>query len=311
MIKQKVIGIDDINELISCTLEVSFLCDKKCPYCYNPLLRYDGVDKRPIWNELMNVKGPLQILMLGGETTLYKESINFFNEFSLKYNNDLSKHLVYFTHGNNNPNVYKKFIGYNNDQIYMSFSYHGSETDNNLWFKNLQIVLSNNIKVVCCLLVSNNTSNWKEYKDILLKARKLGCETDINIEVNKNNIQKGNVEYYEYFKEFIYNKKTISDIVFSKNNINIKQIKRSDYFKNFPFGLSSIKKLCFNRVFKIDPNGILTAECGEGVKIDLSNNPNLLHNHMKQTAITCNSTCTGIANTLNTKLFFTKDITKI
>lgn len=306
MITMKPIGKPFIHDLVSITFETTYLCDKKCSYCYNPIPRFQGASeeaKDKVWNQIMSIKTPLQVLMLGGETTFYEKSIDYFNEFSTKYMNDTTKHMVFFTHGNNKPEVYQRFVGGKKHST-VSFSYHGDQTDLDLWFSNMKILLNNNVRVVTCLLVTENT-DWEETRQILQKVKSLGADTQVDIEIQGND-QIYNEEAMAYFDEYLYKCFKITELEFrGSDNLNIP---RDDYFQYFPKGLSA-NKVCYNKVYRITPNLDLEFECGVGNKHSLLEHD--LECLIRTHGTMCKQQCTGIASTLNTKQIFATNVKEI
>lgn len=306
MLKHQVSGLDYISELVSITFEVTYACDKSCSYCYNPLPRRNGIkdaNKKRILDELMNIDSPLQVLILGGEPTLYSPSIDFFNDFSTKYNGDEKKHITYFTHGNNKSEFYERFKG-GNHLSSVSMSFHLGQTDERLWFENMAILKKNNVNVVVCFLIQQDISQWGYCVEILNKAISMGCETDVSVEIDSNDASTNIINgYLDIFEQYKYKCFKIKNISIVKKGEKIVEFCRNEYYDIFPNGYSNIEKMCRNQVFSITPYGILGRECGVGEGIDISESPSLIHKYIKDDQLLCKSKCTGLASTLNEKVF--------
>ncbi len=306
MITQYVNHPSEWDDMISLTLEVTYLCDKKCSYCYNPAKRYDGTNKTKLWNEVLKIKKPLKVILLGGETTFYKDSINWFNEYSEKYKNDKSKRLVFFTHGNNTKEVYNKFIG-GNDRCAVGMSYHNEQTNLELYMDNVRLLRNNNVTVVVCMIVTEDKVDWEHKRNILKEVKELGCKTDICIEVNKDDCSVNcNKEYADYFKDYIYKCIVANNLIFKNKKNILLDINRNEYYLYFPNGLNKSKKICTVRNYKVNPNNFLNTECGNGTELNLNDNESKLHSYMNQQLV-CDARCTGISDTLNTKRFMSAD----
>lgn len=313
MIEYSRTGKDYLDDLTVITFEPTYLCDKKCPYCYNPIPRSSGATtelKDNVWKKIMNIDSPKHIIMLGGETTFFENSINYFNEFSTKYMNDNSYHMTYFTHGNNKPEVYQKFIG-GKKTAAVGFSYHNEQTDLILWLDNMKLLIKNNVQVVVCILIqSNYKGDWEEKKNILETVTKLGAKTQLEIEISNTSYQQNvDKEAFEYFHEYVYRCFKIKELVFK--NISTGEVEillRDDYFKHFPQGLSASKKMCKNQSFRITPDMKLSFECHLTPPIDLTTDLEEFENYIKFKYTLCKKVCTGISSTLNNKKFFESNL---
>lgn len=312
MIKQTIVGEDYIHDLISVTFEVTYACDKKCSYCYNPIPRFNGAKddvKNAVWQKLMSIKTPLQILLLGGETTFYKHTVDYWNEYVTTYMDDPTHSINLYTHGNNKPEVYEKFIG-GKKHAYLGFSYHPGQTDEELYFKNIELVRKNGVNVVVCLVTSNDKTEWPHAKSILERVTELGCQTQIEFCVKTDNSRDATADAYDYFDEYLYQCYKIKELHFTGDENLV--IYRDHYNREFVNGLSNVKKLCKNRTFSIDPNCRLTYECKVGgIGLDLSRNLDRFEEFIAPRHVNCTQQCPSIVATLNEKVFFAKTIAEI
>ena len=313
MIRQTITGTDYIHDLISITYEVTYACNFKCEYCYNPIPRYNGAktdQKDAVWKKLMEVEGPLQIIMLGGETTYYKKAVNYWNEYVTTFKDDETKSINLYTHGNNTPEVYSEFLG-GKDNAYLGFSYHPGQTNEELYFKNIELVRNNDVNVVVCLVTTTDKKDWPKAKEILSKAKALGCQTQIEFCVTTENRRNATADAYEYFEEFLYRCYKINKLHFKSSKEDL-TLCRDDYNLMFVNGLNDTKKLCTNRTFKISPELYMRYECDvNGEQVELAENIDAFDEFIKKKTVTCEQFCTGIAATLNEKVFLADTIKDI
>lgn len=313
MIKQRPLGKPFIDDMVSITYEVTYLCDKRCSYCYNPKQRCEGAStevKDRIWNKIMSLDRPLQVLLLGGETTMFEHSIDYWNEYVEKYKDDETKYMTFFTHGNNKPEVYQRFKG-GKLHAHVGMSYHAGQTDYELWISNIKILLGNNVPVVVCMVISEDKEHWAEKLKVLEEVAELGCRTDVCFEVSPvENTQQVPPETFDYFYVYFFRCIKIWELEFSGDEELT--IRRDYYFQHFPRGLSEVKKMCKNKVFKIEPNGNLVLECGQAPHVlNLNINLHDMEKFLDGCTVMCNKPCTGIASTMNVKHFFTDKIEDI
>lgn len=303
-------GKDYINDLKIITFEVTYACDKHCSYCYNPIPRYNGTctaTKDAIWKSIMDIESAKHIIMLGGETTFFENSIKYYNEYNDTYLLDDTRHMIFFTHGNNKPEVYEKFHSGKKTST-IGFSYHNEQTDNELYFSNMKLLLDNSVNVVVCILIkSQDSSDWEEKLEVLKKATALGAKTQLEIEISNSTFKQDfDSAALEYFDEYVYKCFKVKTLHFGDV-----EIKRDEYFKHFPKGLSNSKKMCRNQAFSINPEGILSYECTVGPKLDLNTDLDKFNDYIKSKFVLCSDVCTGITSTINQKTFFESDIEKI
>lgn len=298
--------------MISVTFEVTYACDKKCSYCYNPIPRFNGAKdhhKDAVWSKIMSIKSPLQVLLLGGETTLYKHTIDYWNEFVTTYADDDTHSINLYTHGNNKPEVYDQLKA-GKSKAFVGFSYHPGQTDEELYFKNIELVRSKGINVVVCVVTSTDKSTWPNTKRILERVTQLECLTQIEFCVTTDNTRDATVDAYEYFREHLYQCYKIKELHFTGDETLT--ILRDDYNREFVNGLSDVKKLCKNRTFSIDPNCILTYECRVGgAAVDLKTHMHKFDEFIAPRFVDCTQNCPSIVATLNEKVFFAKTIAEI
>lgn len=312
MIKQTISGEPYVHELISITFELTYACDKKCSYCYNPIPRYNGVKtniKDEIWQKIMSIETPLQVLLLGGETTFFKHTSEYWNEYCTKYMTDTTKHINLYTHGNNKPEEYDKYVG-GKRHAFFGFSYHPGQTDEDLYFENIKRMRARDVNIVVCLVISADKSTWTEGKEILRKVTELGCRTQIEFCVTSDNLRDATADAYEFFDAYLYKCYKIKELIFEGDEAL--RLPRDHYNRDFVAGLSDIKKFCKNRVYKITADGIMKFECDlGGQRVDLKQDINAFDRFILPKTVTCEQRCTGIASTLNEKVFFAKTIDEI
>lgn len=314
MIKQTMSGDSYIHDMVSIEFEMLYTCDKACSYCYNPIPRYFGAKtdaKEQVWKKIMGVEGPLQVILLGGESTFFKPVFSWWNEYCAKYKDDESKHLIIYTHGNNKPEVYDKFIEKGNKRCYLGFSYHPGQTDEDLYFYNIERLRNRGVNIVVCQVITDDTSTWEHNWNILKRVKDLGCDTQIEFFVSKETGKRGGlVEAQEYFSDFVYQDCHVQDLHFTGNEeLNIL---RSEYNAYFPKGLSNVHKICRNRTYLIDANCRLKYECQvNGLGVDLVNDIDGFDDFIKPKGISCKQECPSSAAVLNDKTFFANSIEEI
>lgn len=304
---------EEYKDMLSITFELSYICDKSCWYCYNPNHTHFGNDesaKDQIWSYIMNYPGPLQVLLMGGETTLYEKSIQYFNEYCLKYKNDPSKHIIYFSHGNSNLELYSKFDSYQKQEAYISLSFHSNQTKEKLWWEVLDLLkLKNNI-VACTILFPDNQKDLDFKFDLLNSLVSKKIETDIFLyQKNDEHQEFQDLKRFSKFKYISKIYKAIdflnkSEIIFSKSKEQLK------YF--LPNGLTDIKKICWNKYFVINPNGILQAECLYGPTLDLNlSTIEQFNDFVSDQKLTCSVSCTTAGLSTNKKYLFANNLKQI
>ena len=132
----------------------------------------------------------------------------------------------------------------------------------------------------------------------------MGCDTDVSIEIDKDSGDVNKIDgYLDVFGMFKYKCFKIKDISIVSGDKELVKFCRNEYYDYFPMGMSNIKKMCKNRVFTINPYGIISRECGVGDGIDISESPERMHEFMNKDNVICESVCTGLASTLNQKMF--------
>lgn len=316
MIRQSIEGVDYIHDMVSITYELTYACDKSCSYCYNPQPRFAGANlatKDKIWEKIMSVERPLQVLLLGGETTLHKHVDHYWNSYVEKFKDDTTKTMALYTHGNNKTEVYERFIG-GKEHSFLGFSYHPGQTDEDLYFKNMETVRKNGVNVVSCQVLDENKENWAYNREILKRVKELGGTTQLELCVTSENSRNTDVrEVYDYFGEYMFRCYKIKNLHFNGPTVNT-TILRDDYNLEFPNGLSSVKKTCWNKVFKIDVNGKMMYECEMGKdthSVDLAQDLDAFDDFIKLRGVTCTQVCPGIASTFNEKLFYADSIGEI
>jgi len=310
---QTVIKKDDFKDLkYTFIFETTYSCDKKCPYCYNPKERLEGesyLNKIKVFNEILKIKEKFQIIVLGGEPSQFEGTIHFYNLFGKKYGDIPGYRFIIFSHGNAPSSFYNQFNGYSNNIIL--FSWHEEETDEELFFKNMNILKNNGVKFGVCLNVGLNKRDWEKKLTILKKVKSMGGVTQIEpIFINEKKYFFK--EMREYFKDFFYECVKYDNVeITSKNGSEKISFEFNDY-ELLPQGIEGPKK-CYNKQFLIDPFLNLSPECNffPDLKINLSNDPKKIHTYIKNQVIECNFNCLSKSNVLNKKEIQDKSFRKI
>ena len=292
--------------------EVTYLCDKKCPYCYNSKDRMIGAsyfDKLRVFNEILNLKDKFQIIILGGEPSKFEGTIKFYHLFGKKYGEIPGYRFIIFSHGNADPNFYKQFRPYKNNNIL--FSWHEDQTDEDLFFRNMEILKNNGVRFGTCINIGLNKKDWEKKLKILERVKKMGGMTQIEpiFIKNKKYFFK---EMREYFKEYFYKCVKYNNIkIQSEDKSEILKFDFNDY-ELLPQGIEGPKK-CYNKQFLIDPFLNLSPECNffPELKINLKNNPKKLYNYIRNQIISCNFNCLSKSNVFNKKELTEESFNKI
>jgi hypothetical protein len=206
--------------------------------------------------------------------------------------------------------LYSEFDSYKKPEAYISLSFHSNQTKEVLWWKVLDLLkLKNNI-VACTILFPDNQ------KDLDLKFALLNTLVSKNIETDIFLYQK-NEEHQKFqdlkrFSKFKYIPKIYKDIDFlNKNEIIFSKSKEQlKYF--LPNGLTDIKKICWNKYFVINPNGILQSECLYGPTLDLNLSTfDQFYNFVSDQKLTCSIYCTTAGLSTNKKYLFANNLKQI
>jgi MoaA/NifB/PqqE/SkfB family radical SAM enzyme len=309
MITQYVNFKKGYKNLHTLSIELTYDCDKNCHYCYNPSTRYSGEEeliklniyKNNITDFLENTNYPLHIHLIGGEPTKFKyliELYNFIGEiFKKYYTTDRKLELTLFSHGNA-IGIYENLKYFKTH--YVLFSWHGTQTNEELFKKNLLVLKKNNILFGTCINTGTSTKDWPKKIEILKYVKNLGGFTQVE------SIFKDEYKYYfekakEVFKDYYHDCFKIHNVLFKKKNKIIKEINYND-FENYKSGLVG-KKLCNCVQFTIDPNLDIYPECGFfEEKTKNLNNVSLLEYMNSNRLIQCDKNCLSKSNLINKKV---------
>jgi len=302
---QKVKKYKNFDKLISLTFEVTYACDKNCFYCCQPKTKTDTKVINDIWKIILKIDMPLHLIIIGGEPTLIPESIDYFNEYYLKYKETDDKFCTYFTHGNSKN--YDKFISTNNNKKFtISINYHYEETDYDLFMENIKLLRNKKINVAVCLLWYDaiTDENIQKMKNVLITAKSLGCETHVEFEFDysKNSFNE-NIKKYPEIMELRKKCYKYGSIEISNKSKTINYTSRDEFLNKVKY-ISNLPKICSNQFFYISPDGKIKYDC------DFVNEKNVFEidiNKYLRSDVYCTSTCVGYSSACNDKIFALKN----
>lgn len=217
------------------------MCNQHCIYCY----ARDGMKWDTISN-IDNIKRELSLLrdfpksiisLIGGEPTLHPKFIEI-----LKYVKGFHHELHVYTNGTT------KFFNEIDIELLKNFtwtfSYHGIETDDNIFFKNIRNLIERDINVELTIPAQNMNENILEF------SKELNIDTVITFIHDTKN------------KDYNYN---IEDWVFNVAEPNINNM--SKYSKEL---ISYTNKTCYYNEIDI-VNSIMTSNsCNHNINLRIS-----------------------------------------
>lgn len=221
------------KDMVKVSIDVIDFCQLNCEYCFQNSKTHSFLPKHnliKILHELNKIKFDVQIIIMGGEPTLYPH-LNFMLDELNKIKS--VKEILLFTNGMRNL----ESLHYNNKLI-ISFSYHQTQHNKNY-------ILNNINRVKCDFYITTvdvknlDLTGFENYKVILLPI-----ETKHGVIINNKNL------FLE--KEIIINNKQYSLYEYYKMNFN-NFYGWLCHVREYTIDLNlNCKHYCLNKIIKIN-----------------------------------------------------------
>lgn len=279
------------------TLKVHFypimICQQNCYYCY---ARKDFSSN---WNKMMDLSTtksvieaiaesslPVSLILLGGEPTLHPHFLEIIDLWDEACNKGSSlKHSLCITTNGAREDIFEKIPKL--DNLTVTFSFHPTDADFDIFFKNMKIIQEKDINIFVNILILED----ERFHDKIIKAKNKAIEMGIRIQPTLLNSyianpKKLNKTQEDFIKEMSFcGEDTISTLVRNEGNIlEQKEIPLNDFYQDKYHYIKGIQ--CYQGAYEIDVNGSLRNVC-TGVSVPLSKNIEFFKNIKAIQPITC------------------------
>jgi len=252
--------------------DLLYICNLECNYCYarrwnnwNKLSKNQEYYK--ILKQLNNIPEDLELVLLGGEPTLFPNLSNFINKAFLQI--EKLKSLTVISNLNTKFNFEKIASLDKKYTINWNVSFHSNYTNKEIFYSNLKDIIFFNINLSINIIIDESPNKSAIIELIqFCKQNNILYIFNVIFDPDNTNIKLGNLEF---IKELQLNHNNYKELVFESNSTK-------SFFSDLDTSILDLNNFnnwtCYNNNFelKLDNNYIKHICSKEKIYLDKLNN---------------------------------------